>query len=48
MNTRETQAKVCKAAELEVVTVANSAVKNTMGGSGPYPEIEGTGGTKFG
>ena len=37
-----------KVAEINVVTVATSAVKSTMGGSGPIQEIDATGGTKYG
>jgi hypothetical protein len=48
MNTRKTQTEGRKVAELDVVTVAKSAVKSTMGGSGPISEVEGVGGTKYG
>ncbi|MFA1676901.1 acinetodin/klebsidin/J25 family lasso peptide [Rhizobium mongolense] len=48
MNTHKNQAEGRKTAELEVVTVTKSAVKSTMGGSGPIQEIDTTGGTKYG
>lgn len=48
MNARKTQAEGRKTADLEVVTVTKSAVKSTMGGSGPIQEIDVSGGTKYG
>ncbi|WP_349963179.1 acinetodin/klebsidin/J25 family lasso peptide [Rhizobium sp. ZPR3] len=46
--TRNNQAEGRKVADLKIVTVDKSAVKSTMGGSGPIQEIDTTGGTKYG